>query len=67
MEKKLEQEINELNVLIDKGVEFSVAYKVMERKLFKTITKKRIKNIHDKRTYFSRIGLDFIGKRFICY
>jgi len=39
MEKKLEQEINELNVLIDKGVEFSVTYRVMERKLFKTITK----------------------------
>jgi hypothetical protein len=39
MNKKLEQEINELNVLIDKGVEFSVAYIVMERKLFKTITK----------------------------
>lgn len=44
MGKKLEQEINELNVLIDKGVEFSITYKVLERKLFKTITKNVSKN-----------------------
>ena len=38
------REVNELNVLIDKGVEFSITYKVSKRKFFKstveTVTKK---------------------------
>ena len=38
------REVNELNVLIDKGVEFSITYKVLKRKFFKstveTVTKK---------------------------
>ena len=38
------REVNELNVLIDKGAEFSITYKVSKRKFFKstveTVTKK---------------------------
>jgi hypothetical protein len=38
--KELEQEVNELNVLINKGVTFSITYNQKERKLFKTSVKK---------------------------